>query len=262
MAGIGNIIGAVALTQVAQAAVGGAIKFYKNSQTLTKGAMPPKPAPASATVSTASGQLVKKDTRVRIRVPDNYLVNLTQGPANEPLGKLGGIIFPYTPSITYDQKADYSSIPVLHSNYAVNFYTRSSVTPISISGKFTVQNEKDAATYLATVHLLRALTKMRFGIDDDAGAPPPVCRLDAYGPFMLENVPVAISAFKMELPENVDYFNLGYGSEQRYGQASVPTLSTISITCTPMYSRSEMQNFSVTDWLSSADVKFRNTGYL
>jgi len=261
MAGIGNIVGAIALTNVAQAAVGGAIKFYKNSQTLTKGAMPKKTEAASVNVTTASGETVKEDTRVKIRVPEDYLMLMTQGLNDEPLGKLGGIIFPYTPSVTYEHKADYSPQTPIHSNYAINFYKNSSIGPISISGKFTVQNEKDATTYLATVHLLRALMKMKFGNEDGAGSPPPVCRLDAYGAFMLKNVPVAITSFKIELPDSVDYFTIGYGDEKRYDQTSVPTISTIAITCTPMYSRSEMQKFSVNGWLWS-DSEFKDKGYL
>jgi len=145
----------------------------------------------------------------------------------------------------------------MHSNFALNFYQRSYVTGISISGKFTVQNQLDASVYLSTVHMLRALTKMLSGGEEFSGSPPPVCRLDAYGDFMLKNVPVAISSFKIDLPDSVDYFTTE-GSQ--FGETSVPTLSTISITCVPMYSRAEMQKFTVSGWLS--DAKVRTSGIL
>jgi len=211
-----------------------------------------KDKPAAAEVNITNGEGMD-DSRVKIRVPPKYLVDLTSGsPGRNELKKLGGIIFPYTPSISYEHKADYSNVPVMHSNFALNFYQRSYVTNISISGKFTVQNDYDASVYLSTVHLLRSLTKMLSSGEPNSGSPPPVCRLDAYGDFMLKNVPVAISNFKFELPDGVDYFTINEGP---FKQTSVPTVSTISLTLIPMYSRAEMQNFTVSDWLSDAGVR-------
>jgi hypothetical protein len=230
------------------------------------GAIAPGPKPASVNFRSMAGDDINQDMRVKIRVPDNYLTQLTQGPSNE-LRNLKGIIFPYTPSLSIEHKADYATQSPMHSNYAIYFYQRSSVSPINISGKFTVANESEAAIYIATVHLLRALTKMRSGGatgDADSGAPPPVCRLDAYGTFMLQNVPVAISSFKIDLPDNVDYYTLGKktGSptNSTYEMTAVPVVSTISVTCIPMYSRDEMQKFSVTQWLG--DKYVRKAGYL
>lgn len=232
---------------------------------LPSGAMPPLPRAGVVNIKDSKGNIKKEDLRVKIRVPvlDYLGWETTNGPGEELLN-LGGIIFPYTPSISYEHKADYSSVNPLHSNFTQYFYKNSSITPITISGKFTVQNEQDAGIYLATVHLLRALTKMRSGGiqtgDPDSGSPPPVCRLDAYGDFMLKNIPVVISTFKLELPEGIDYFVLGKKNSGIYKLASVPTSSTISVTCNPVYSRNEMQKFSVTGWLRNADL--RKAGYL
>lgn len=153
--------------------------------------------------------------------------------------------------ITYEHKADYTTQNITHSNFALHFYQRSSVSAIQITGEFTVQNEADAAMYLSTVHILRALTKMQTGLDSNPGSPPPVCRLDAYGDYMLKNVPVAIASFRLELPNKVDYFTIGKSAAGVYGQTSVPTLSTLSINCIPIYSRAEMQKFSVKNWLTT-----------
>lgn len=201
------------------------------------------------------------DMRVRILVPPKYITLLTSGSRNELLN-LGGIIFPYIPQISCEFKADYTSANPMHSNFPVNFYQRSSVSAISISGKFTVENEKDAAVYIATTHLLRSLTRMRSGGassgDADSGAPPPVCRLHAHGAMMFNNVPVAITSFRMEMPDGVDYFTLT--NDPIYGTAAIPMVSTIAITCMPMYSRNEMQAFSVSNYVRTAD--FRNRGYM
>jgi hypothetical protein len=209
----------------------------------------------------ASGSKLGNDLRVKVRVPSKYLVPTTSGLKNE-LANLGGIIFPYTPTINYEVKADYSTANPMHSNFAINFYQRSSIGAISISGKFSVENENDAGVYIATMHLLKSLTRMRSGgvstagagrgssayTDSDSGAPPPVCRLDAHGEMMLNNVPVVITSYRVELPDSVDYFTLPATSV--YGATSVPTMSTIAITCLPMYSRNEMQRFSVTGYLN------------
>lgn len=219
-----------------------------------KGAEPAPALPISVNVTDSKGNIKNPDLRVKIRVPDEYIRMTTRGSAGE-LYNLGGIIFPYTPTISYEHKADYASSNPMHNNFAINFYQRSSISNISISGKFTVQNEKDAAVYLATVHLLRALTKMKSGGEVMSGAPPPVCRLDAYGDYMLANVPVAIGSFRIELSDGVDYFTSGQKSSSPYGLASVPIVSTIAITCIPMYSRAEMQKFTVSGWLSDANVR-------
>jgi hypothetical protein len=219
------------------------------------GAQPLRPQQAKVNFNLLGDKEGEKDLRVRIRVPSDYLTPTTTGPAGQ-LATLGGIIFPYTPSINYELKADYSPTNPIHSNFSINFYQRSSISDISIVGKFTVENQTDAGIYIATVHLLKALTRMRFGGDKDAGAPPPVCRLYAYGQMMLENVPVAITSFRIELPDNVDYFTFrDYMGEP----ASVPTVSTISLVCKTMYSRNEMQGFSVSRYLNN---EFKGKGII
>jgi hypothetical protein len=93
--------------------------------------------------------------------------------------------------------------------------------------------------------------------DPDSGSPPPVCRLDAYGEDMMTNVPVAITSVRIELPDSVDYFT---HQDAEGGMNSVPVVSTIAVTCLPMFSRREMQQFNVAGYLS--DPAFRTQGYM
>lgn len=233
-----------------------------SESTIYYGAVKPAPAPATVNIKTM-GSSRGRDLRVKILVPPSYIRPSTSGGNNE-IANLGGIVFPYTPQITFETKADYTSIAPIHTNYTQYFYTRSSVSPISITGKFTVQNDNDAAVYLSTMHLLKSLTKMRFGSDPDAGSPPPVCRLYAYGKYMFDNIPVVISSFRSEFPESVDYYTFGRVLDDPvFEEASVPTVSTFTVVCNPVYSRNEMQKFNVTDYLekfSSDDVRAR--GYI
>jgi hypothetical protein len=165
----------------------------------------------------------------------------------------GGIIFPFTPTISYDNKANYSEQNVMHSNFTQYFYKNSSVSSIRIEGKFTVQTPAEGVMLLATIHLLRSLTKMRFGNDPLAGSPPPICRLNAYGDYMLKNVPVSVASFTHNLPDNVDYITVG-----KYG-SMVPVLSTISIELNVMYSRQEMFDHNVPAWITGS---LTGKGYL
>jgi hypothetical protein len=194
------------------------------------------------------GKKLDKDLRVKLRIPSKYFKNLTL-----PLSTFEGIIFPYTPSIQYEFKADYGNVNPMHSNFPVNFYQRSSFGPINISGKFSVQNETDARIYVATMIMLRAITRMRFGGaragDSDSGAPPPVCRLSGYGSSMLDNVPVVVTNYRVEYPDSIDYFPVDITNGDRNEITSVPVVSTIALTCLPMYSRDEMQQFSVDKYL-------------
>jgi hypothetical protein len=196
-----------------------------------------------------------KDLRVFLRVPTAYL----EGPITDEIGfpllrDLGGIMFPYTPQISYESAASYTAVNPVHSNFTQNFYKNSSVGNITVAGKFTVQNEKEGAIYCAVIHLLRSLTKMRWGNEPNAGSPPPVCRLDAFGDYMLSNVPVVITSVKFDLPDSVDYIQV-----PAYKTTLVPTISTITLGLATMYSRQEMQDFTVRDWRSGS---LKGQGYL
>jgi hypothetical protein len=211
---------------------------------------------AQVNVITNRRNTVKADTRVKILIPDEYINSLLS--FSYDIAVLKGIIFPYTPNIIYDTRAEYGAQSPTHSNYTQHFYKNSSIGDIRITGKFTVQNNNDAINLLATQSMLRILTKMRTGNDDFSGAPPPVCRLKAYGNRMLDDVPIVIKSFTLDLPEMTDYYTLNKTSGTIRETASVPVLSTISLICSPVYSRQEIQDFSVNGWLANGRIN----GYL
>ena len=226
----------------ATAAAAGGSGSGGRSLNVPKGAMPSTMPGAMAQWSEA------KDLRVKLRVPPDYLVGPAAGPASI-IQKNGGILFPYTPTISVDNQANYALQNPLHSNYPLYFYKNSSVGPIQVTAKFTVQNEFEGAVLLGVIHLLRSLVKMKFGDDHDAGSPPPVCRFDAYGDYMMNNVPVSIASWRHELPDGVDYIAVGrQGSPTTYGHSMVPVMSSISLTLNVMYSRREMLAHNVSSW--------------
>jgi hypothetical protein len=206
------------------------------------------------------------DYRARLEVPNVYLQSsYTQGGDNYVLQNNNGVVFPYTPSISYTNDANYATTNVMHSNYAIYSYKNSAISSISVGAKFTVQNDEDALIYLATAHLLKSLTKMYFGVNDGtlAGSPPPVCRFSAYGDFMMKNVPVVVSNFTQDFPDSIDSYVTDPKNNNAaaiFGTNFVPTVSTFNLKLLPVYSRNEMSNFSLTDFRDSNTL--RKGGYL
>jgi hypothetical protein len=243
---------------IAAGAVG--VALYKKL-TVPKGAQ--KPASVKTSVSWSGDQ----DLRVKLRVPSSYLVSsytsgYQQGQYKTWVRRMqeaGGIIFPYTPAIIYDNQASYTPTQVMHSNYAYYSYKNSAISAITLSAKITVQNDDDAMMYLSIVHLLKSLTKMKYGTDIDAGAPPPVCRLDGYGDFMLKNVPVVVASFKMDLPDSVDYYRTyssNEGASYNFsGDNMVPVVSTVALSLLPVYSRNEQLGFGADNFRDGNTLK-------
>lgn len=195
--------------------------------------------------SQESGYNPDKDLRIKLKIPTKYL----DGPA-KALQVDGGVVFPFTPQIVVQSRANYGAMAPTHNNYAFYSYQNSQLDPISIVGTFSAQNESDAKYVLGTLHALRAITKMDFGASSNAGAPPPVCRLDGYGDYQFNNLPVVIGSFFYTLNEDVDYIQAGTESKTR-----VPTRTEITIECYPAFSRRDVAAFSIEKFVSGELTK-------
>jgi hypothetical protein len=126
-----------------------------------------------------------------------------------PLKFTDGFIFPYVPQVTVSHAANYTSVPLTHSNYAQYFYESSSVASINITGDFTVQNVDEARYFLAGIYFFRACTKMFYGLSGDyQGSPPPIVYLDGYGQHYLPHVPCVVTGFSHTMPNDVDYLEV------------------------------------------------------
>jgi hypothetical protein len=214
--------------------------------------------PYGAEVSYGSGNTMaefstgaeNKDWRVKISSNIIYQSN-----AMAPLAVTGGMVFPYLPTITMNHTAVYEAMPVVHTNYQFQAYKNSQVEDIVISGKFTVQDMGEGMYWLAMMHFLRSATKMYFGQGPNLGNPPPICTLNGYGDFVYKNVAVVIKSFSIQLADDVDYISVnmgqngvmnGTGSQISY----VPTLSTVSVTVSPVISREKLKSFNLTAFAS------------
>jgi len=203
----------------------------------------PKPQPTPS---------MTKDKRLKIKIPKDYL----GGPSNYLLRLAGGgnhapVLFPYTPQIVVQTRANYNAIQPTHSNYAFHAYQNSALDNITIVGTFTAQNEDEARYVLGSIHALRSATKMHFGGGTNAGAPPIVCLLSGFGDYMFNDMPIVISSFFFTLNEDVDYINVtpqgGYP-----GETQCPTRAEFTVECLPAYSRIDQASFDLDSYINGS----------
>jgi hypothetical protein len=171
----------------------------------------------------------------------------------------GGVVFPYTPSISVEQAVDYKNIDLTHANGDINAYTRTPSVTINITGKFTVQNQREGQYLVAVLHFLRVASKMNFGeqAGEKAGLPPPILQLNGYGTYMFNGLKSVIKTHSYSLDETVDYVDVKIDNTY----TRVPSLLTISVSLgiqqTPTMMRKE---FNLSEFRTGALMRGSNSG--
>ena len=169
---------------------------------------------AGATAQFAGGD-AGNDWRVRLSLPTAG--GFTDSPILQPLVQAGGLVFPYTPSLSISSDATYEDTPLTHQNYNFISYKNSRASAIQLTAPFNVEDSIQAAYWLAAVHYMRSITKMFSGSDDVAGNPPPIVYLNGYGDYVFKNIPVVIKSFSIDLPQGVDYISTNAGQSGGFG---------------------------------------------
>ena len=155
---------------------------------------------------------VNIDWRVMLRLAPSadYLYKAADPGLLAPLKVTNGVVFPYTPAISTNYKANYSNYDLTHSNYRGYFYQNSYTDAVTITATFTAQSTSDAAYVLAVIHFFRSVTKMFYGQDSQyRGSPPPLVFLSGLGDYQFNNHPCLVSNFNYSLPADVDYISSG-----------------------------------------------------
>jgi len=225
---------------------------------ITKGASANKKGAAMSTSYPVVGNK-NSDHRVRLSLPpkSKILYNGSTGGLIAPLAETNGVVFPYTPAITFQHQVDYSRTSPTHSNYPFNFYSNSAVQDILITGTFTVDSGPDAIYVMAVIQFLRTITKM-FGEADGAlaGNPPPIMRLSGHGQHLMPNIPCVVNNVSITLPAEVDYMAIpglsAGGFDSSPGTTRVPRQTEISVGVTPVYSRNQLREFGLDTLASGA----------
>jgi hypothetical protein len=170
-----------------------------------------------------------------------------------PLQATNGVLFPYTPQVTINYANNYNAMTPTHSINSIQSYTNSDVSSITVNATFTAQNQQEADYVLASLHFFRSASKMFFGSSDtgNAGNPQPVLFLNGFGKAYFNNVPVILTSFVHTMTDDVDFISTT--STGLTGMTMIPTVSSISVTLTPQYSRIKMSNFNL-DRFASGDL--------
>ena len=239
--------------------------FMKNvrSANLPSGAMPTFKTRTDAVVNTTRGE---NDWRVRLSVPPQYFDDRA---LLEPLitDTGGNMVFPFTPSILMTHAAHYNAMQPIHTNYPFQIYQHSAVDAITIAGDFFVETAEDARYWIAVIHYLRSVTKMFYGEGPEQGSPPPIVRLNGYGDYVFNNVPVVVQSFNVELPTDVNYIKTGLmggagNANSAPATSWVPTQSAITVTVMPTYSRGDVSQFNMKDFVSGKYVTGSGKGFI
>ena len=185
-----------------------------------------------------------RDWRVRISLANPDVFDGGKDIQNPVFKQTQGLIFPYTPNVTVTHAARYSEQALTHTNYKSYFYEGSEVQAITINGGFTVQNLEEGQYLLAAIYFLRSATKMFYGKDLAANAPPPLVYLDGYGDFYFPHVSCVITNFSHTMPGDVDYVEIPINAKAQ--RTLMPTTSNIQVTLQPIYSRKNtFDNFTL-----------------
>jgi len=197
------------------------------------------------------------DWRVRLSLPPTN--PFTDSVLLAPLAETGNaMVFPYTPSVYITHSANYNALQPTHSNYPFYAFEAAQVDQFTITGEFTVENSKEALYWIAATHYLKSITKMAYGDSANKGTPPPVVKLNGYGDYVFNNVPVIVQSFNVELTGEVDYIKADIGANGSWA----PARSTIEVTLVPAYSRDAVNKFSLDRFVSGGYVLNSGTGYL
>jgi hypothetical protein len=176
-----------------------------------------------------------------------------------PLWDTDGLMFPYTPTIQVSQDTTWQTADLEHSNFDILSFQKSSSAQISLTGKFTVQNEREGRYLLAVIHFLRTVSKAYFGAqhienfdppvrpegtdstteedtnavidragrDGKAGLPPPVLLFSGYGTMMFNDLRVVVKSHSWTYEETADLIRIDLGDKRTVW---LPPMMTINIT--------------------------------
>ncbi len=189
------------------------------------------------------------DIRVRLGMSPSSGPLLYKDPSNrilEPLIDTGGILFPYTPTITVSHTAGYTGAQPAHSNYIQHSYGSSSVDSITLDAYFTANTADEARYVFAVLHFLRSAYKMFYGADRLRGTPPPVLRLSGYGPFNYNSVPCVLTNFTEIMPSDRDFIEVPLATAPDAAtKTMIPTYLPVTLALLPIYSKNQIGNFSL-----------------
>ena len=159
---------------------------------------------------------------------------------------------------------------MVHNNYQQQSYSSTPNPDFIIQSKFISQTPDEARYVIGVLHFLRVVTKMHFGFDEYAGAPPPVLNFSAYGNVNFYNVPVVVSMYSPIYDEEMDYIEVDFVESQEWvadgplapkrlgekmGVAHIPVEMGLSINLLPHYNPAMQKRFNMRDFANGSLYK-------
>jgi hypothetical protein len=165
--------------------------------------------------------------------------------------------FPFTPTISVIQSANYSSYDVTHSNFQQRAFDSHTNMELNITAPMIVRSEEEALYVYNAALFIRSVMKMTWLKDDEPGMPPPILRFNSHG--IYENVPCMIRDFTWNLDSDIDYIEIpDPKNSKKIIRVPVQNMFVLSLSTT--YSpKSVRENFSVKDYLAG---NLKDQGYV
>ena len=188
---------------------------------------------------------------------NNILTNEFEGPRNQYGVGHARLNFPYTPTISVIQSANYNEYGLTHSNFQQRAFDSHTNMELNITAPMIVRNEEEANYVYNAAVWIRSTMKMEWMQDDNPGMPPPILRFNAHGVY--DNIPCIIRDFTWNLDSDIDYVEIpdpkNYKKIMRIPVTNMFVLS-LSVTYSP---KSIRENFSVKDYLAG---NLKDKGYV
>jgi len=165
--------------------------------------------------------------------------------------------FPFTPTISVINSANYSSYDLTHTNFQQRAFESSANMDLNITAPMIVRNAEEAEYVYNAALFIRAAMKMTFGQDVNPGSPPPVLRFYAHG--IYENVPCMIRDFTWNLDSDIDYVEIPDPANSKK-TIRIPVMNMFVLSLSTTYSpKSVRENFSVKQYLKG---NLKDKGYV
>lgn len=158
----------------------------------------------------------------------------SNGLLKDCLGDSAGLIFPYTPKISFNHPVNYEQTDIIHSNISINHYKNTPSPTLDIEAPFTASTEDMAKHMLSAIWFLRACTKSDFGEQanlgdkNSSGVPPPILYLHGWND-VIQAVPVLVKGFNYSYPDDSEYVLIKVDCGGKTLEEWLPIHTTLSI---------------------------------
>ena len=165
------------------------------------------------------------------------------------------INFPFTPTISIIQSANYQEYQLTHANFQQRAFDSHTNMELNMTAPMIVRSVEEADYVYNASLFIRSVMKMQWLKDDDPGMPPPVLRFYAHG--IYENVPCIIRDFTWNLDSDLDYLEIKTGKNKGM---RIPVHNMFVLSLSTTYAPKDIRDkFSVKDYLKG---NLRKEGYV